>query len=82
MGAVTFIRGEGGVFLEVEDGTARLLDLGHRSYRFYGLSNVATRMLRTMFDACPDAGTQSDIRRAAQQRIAKTAVVRYALIPP
>jgi hypothetical protein len=41
---------EGLVCLDVEDGTSRLLDLGNR---FYGLSAVATRMLRATLTAGP-----------------------------
>jgi hypothetical protein len=55
MGAATFTLSEGVVYLEVEDGTSRLVDLGNR---FYGLSVVATRMLRATLDAGPEAGTK------------------------
>jgi len=55
MGAATFSLCEGVVYLEVDDGTSRLLDLGNR---FYGLSAVATRMLRATLDAGPDAAAE------------------------
>ena len=55
MGAATFTLCEGVVYLEGEDGTSRLLDLGNR---FYGLSVVATQMLRATLDASPDAAVE------------------------
>jgi hypothetical protein len=55
MGAATFILCESVVYLEVEDGTSRLLDLGNR---FHGLSTVATRMLRVTLDTGPEAAVK------------------------
>jgi Transglutaminase-like superfamily/Coenzyme PQQ synthesis protein D (PqqD) len=55
MSAALFALREGVVYIEVEDGTSRLLDLGNR---FYGLSAVATRMLRATLDAGPDAAAE------------------------
>ena len=55
MRGASFTLCEGVVSLEVEDGTLRLLDLGHR---FYGLSVVATQMLRATLDAGPDAAAE------------------------
>src|SRR5689334_12444589 len=55
MDMANFILCEGVVHFEVEDGTSRLLDLGGR---FYGLSAVATQMLRATLDAGPEAAAQ------------------------
>jgi Transglutaminase-like superfamily/Coenzyme PQQ synthesis protein D (PqqD) len=56
MGAATFTLCEGVVHVAVEDGTSRLLNLGNH---FYGLSVVATRMLRVTLEAGLDAAVES-----------------------
>ena len=55
MSGASFILCAGVVYIEAEDGTSRLLDLGNR---FYGLSVVATRMLRATLDAGPEAAAE------------------------
>jgi len=53
--AAIFALREGIIYLEVEDGTSRLLDFGSR---FYGLSVVATQMLRATLEFGPDAAAE------------------------
>lgn len=55
MSADTFTLCDGVIYVDVEDGTSRLLDLGNR---FHGLSGVAARMLRTTLDVGPDAAVE------------------------
>lgn len=59
---------EGVVLLEVEDGTARLLDFGRR---VYWLSRVATQMMRAALDVGPDGAAE---RLAQQYRVPKERV--------
>jgi hypothetical protein len=55
MRGASFILCAGVVYIEAEDGTSRLVDLGNR---FYGLSVVATRMFRATLDAGPEAAAE------------------------
>jgi hypothetical protein len=56
----TYIIREGVIYLDIGDGTSRLLDLGGR---FHGLSAVATRMLRAVLDL----GTDAAVDRIAKE---------------
>lgn len=60
MSADIFTFCDGVIYFEVEDGTARLLNLDNH---FHGLSSIATQMLRTTLDVGPDAA----VERLAQE---------------